>query len=46
MNLVPRRSLLHRQQFNDLLEEWIDAVLEGGFAGYILQRRELHRNGR
>src|SRR5581483_12376193 len=25
--------------FNDLLEEWIDAVLPEGFAGYIVQRR-------
>jgi 4-hydroxybenzoyl-CoA thioesterase len=25
--------------FNDLLEEWIDTVLEDGFAGYILRRR-------
>lgn len=25
--------------FNDLLEAWIDATLEGGFAGYILRQR-------
>jgi 4-hydroxybenzoyl-CoA thioesterase len=25
--------------FNDFLEEWMDLIFEGGFAGYILHRR-------
>lgn len=25
--------------FNDLLEEWVDGLYEGGFAGYILHHR-------
>ena len=25
--------------FNDLIEEWFDAVLPGGYAGYILESR-------